>query len=172
MEAPVDFATLTLCDALDLATLVEEEARARYDAFAHAMALHRDFEAAKFFRAMVDMEGYHTAALQARRQELFCDAPVTVRADVFFDVDAPPSETVRPGIGLREALEISRLAEQRAWRFFDEGVTAVGDPVARELFAELRDDEARHLQMVEDALAALPVDAADDLLGDWEKTTA
>lgn len=168
----LDLAALTLCDALDLAALVEEEAQERYEEFAHSMALHRDFEAAKFFRFMVDVEGYHTAALGVRRQELCGDAPVTVRREMIFDIEAPEYHTVYAGMSLRRALEVSLEAEQKAWRFFDEALAVVRDPVVRELFEELREDEARHLQMIEDRLAALPPDPADDLMADFDDPPA
>ena len=46
----LDLATLSLLDALDLAILIEDEARERYEEFAAQMDQHRTPEAARFFR--------------------------------------------------------------------------------------------------------------------------
>ena len=42
----IDFASLTLQDALDLAILIEEEAKERYEEFAENLSLHHTPEAA------------------------------------------------------------------------------------------------------------------------------
>ena len=55
----IDLAALSLMDALDLAILVEDEARERYEEFAFQMEQHRTPEAAKFFRYMVENESKH-----------------------------------------------------------------------------------------------------------------
>ena len=55
----IDFAKLSLQDALDLAVLIEEEARERYEEFAHQMRLHHTHEAARFFRFMAGNEEKH-----------------------------------------------------------------------------------------------------------------
>ena len=48
----IDFSALTLKDALDLAILIEEEARERYEDFADQMEQHHTPEAGRFFRFM------------------------------------------------------------------------------------------------------------------------
>src|SRR5664279_4105998 len=62
----IDFANLSLKDALDLAILVEDEAQERYEDFAAQMEQHRTPEAAKFFRYMVENEAKHGRELQTR----------------------------------------------------------------------------------------------------------
>lgn len=152
----LDLAALTLCDALDLAALVEEEAQERYEEFAHSMALHRDFEAAKFFRFMVDVEGYHTAALGVRRQELCGDAPVTVRREMIFDIEAPEYDEARIFMSLRQALETSLRAEHKARSFFEDALARVSSPEVRALFTELRDEEVEHQALVQREIDKLP----------------
>ena len=49
MAATIDFASLSLQDALDLAILVEEEAQERYLEFVDQMEQHHTKEAAGFF---------------------------------------------------------------------------------------------------------------------------
>jgi erythrin-vacuolar iron transport family protein len=75
MAATVDFASLGLQDALDLAILVEEEAQERYLEFVDQMEQHHTKEAATFFAAMARNEQKHGEELRARRRSLFGDAP-------------------------------------------------------------------------------------------------
>lgn len=168
----IDLATLSLRDALDLAGLIEEEARERYEEFAHSMAIHRDFDAAKFFRFMVDVEGFHASVLQGRRQELFGDEPPKVRREMIFDIEAPEYHEVRFGMSLREALETSLNAEKKAWAFFDEALAAVTDPGVRELFEELREDELKHQHLIEERIGKLPPDAPPDPMADFDDEPA
>ena len=85
----IDFAALSLQDALDLAVLIEEEARDRYEEFADQMDLHHTPEAARFFRVMMKNEEKHRADLMERRTALFQHAPVVVTRNMIFDIEAP-----------------------------------------------------------------------------------
>lgn len=85
----VDFGKLALRDALDLAILIEEEAKERYEEFTAQMEVHHTPEAASFFRFMAGNEAKHEADLQARRAKLFADAPRSVTRAMLFDVEAP-----------------------------------------------------------------------------------
>ena len=63
----IDYKTLCVRDALDLAILIEEEAKERYAELAAQMELHHTPEAAAFFRFMVANEAKHGEQLAARR---------------------------------------------------------------------------------------------------------
>ena len=95
MSQDLDLSKLTLKDALDLAVLVEEEARERYEEFADQMETHHTKEAAAFFRFMVENERKHGADLAERRKALFGDSPRTVSRLQFFDVEAPDYDEAR-----------------------------------------------------------------------------
>ena len=69
----LDLSRLSLKDALDLATLIEEEAHERYLELADQMEKHRTPEAARFFRFMAENEAKHGAELAERRRALFGD---------------------------------------------------------------------------------------------------
>ena len=71
MSVDIDFANLALKDALDLAILVEEEARDRYQELADNLEHHNTGDAAKFFRFMVGCEAKHGEELLQKRRELF-----------------------------------------------------------------------------------------------------
>lgn len=163
----IDFEALTLKDALDLAELVEEEAKDRYGELADQMELHHNPDAAKFFRFMLGVEQKHEDKLGARRKELFGDAPREVRREMLFDIEAPDYDEVRAGMSVRQALEVSLRAEEKAWAFFDGALPTVKDATVRELFEKLRAEEAEHQELVKQQLAKLPA-AAKSAMDDEE----
>ncbi len=154
----LDFATLDLRDALDLAVLIEEEARDRYQELAAQMENQHTVEAAGFFHQMVQNEAKHGQELAARRRELFGDAPRRVDRSLLWEVEAPGYETVHALMTLREALTVALEAEVKAFQFFSGALeTPVADPVRR-LFEELRDEEIVHQDLVKKELSRLPPD--------------
>ncbi len=103
----IDFSALTLRDALDLATIVEEEAKERYGEFADQMDAHHNPEAASFFRFMLKVETIHEGKLAARRAKLFGDQPRSVNRDMIFDIEAPEYDEARASMTVRQALGAS-----------------------------------------------------------------
>ena len=164
----IDFAALTLCDALDFATLVEEEAKDRYSEFVDQMEAHHNPEAAAFFRFMLKVESIHEGKLAERRSGLFGDAPRRVRREMIFDIEAPDYDEARASMTVRQALQSALRSEQKAHAFFEEALTRVTDEGSRALFAELRDEELEHQRLVEKQIARLAPDApfASDLFAD------
>ncbi|MBI4957041.1 MAG: ferritin family protein [Myxococcales bacterium] len=152
----IDFAHLSLKDALDLAVLVEEEAQERYDEFTHQMKTHDTPAAASFFAFMSGNEKKHGDELRARRLELFGDAPRTVKRAMIFDVEAPDYDQARAFMSARQALTAALESETKAHAFFVAALPAIQDPKVRALFAELRDEEVQHQMLVKAELAKLP----------------
>lgn len=152
----IDFNALSLRDALDLAVLIEEEARARYVEFAEQMEQHRTAEAASFFRFMAVNEQKHRDDLAARRATLFGDAPRKVTPAMIFDVEAPEYDEARAFMTLREALSSALRSEQKARDFFAKALPVVKDAEVATLFGELLGEEEEHERMVRDQLANLP----------------
>jgi rubrerythrin len=144
----IDFSRITLCDALDLALFVEEEARDRYEEFAEQLAVHHTPEAADFFRKMSRIEEKHRMQLQTRRQALFGNKPPAVRRTMIFDIEAPEYDEARAYMTVRHALEVALRCEVKAHGFFVAAVSAVRDPEIRALFEELREDEIKHQELV------------------------
>lgn len=155
----IDFATLSLRDALDLAGLVEEEARERYEELADQMEIHHNPEAARFFRFMVDVEGIHQERLVAQRHDRFGDEPVVVRREMIFDIEAPEYDEVRATMSVRQALEAALRSEEKAHAFFDAALARVADPEVRALFTALCAEELEHQGRVKKELAKLAPDA-------------
>ena len=155
----LDLAGLDLRDALDLASLVEEEARDRYEELAAQMENQHTFEAAAFFHVMVKNETRHGEELAARRKELFGDVPRRVDRSLLWDVEAPGYDTVKAFMTLREALVVALDAEVKAYNFFREALELpVAEPV-RKLFEELKEEEVLHQELVNKELAKLPPDS-------------
>lgn len=154
----IDYTTLSLRDALDLATLIEEEARDRYEELASQMALHHTPEAERFFRYMAVNEEKHRVALAARRDELFLDAPRTVTREMIFDVEAPEYGEARAYMTPREAYQVALLSEEKAEAFFRAALPEVKDVAVRALFEELRQEEVEHQALVKKELAKLAPD--------------
>jgi len=160
----IDFATLSLQDALDLAVLVEEEARDRYDELAEQMTQFRTRGAAEFFSKMVRVEELHRAHLRKKREAQFGQAPVTVKRAQLFDVEAPDFDAARVFMTPRQALEAAMASEKKAHQFFATALATIQDPATRALFSELAQEELVHQKLVQDELDRLPPD--DPVKGD------
>jgi rubrerythrin len=160
----IDFAKLSLKDALDLAVLVEEEARERYQEFADQMTQAHTPAAAAFFSKMVKVEEIHRSELATRRKSLFGDAPVTVSRAQLFDVEAPEYDEARAYMTLRQALAAALHSEVKAYEFFKQFVGQVKDTAAHALFEELAKEELEHQELVKAEIAKAPPD--DPVKGD------
>ena len=156
MSQDLDLSKLSLKDALDLAVLVEEEARERYEEFADQMETHHTKEAATFFRFMAANETKHGQDLADRRKVLFGDAPRTVSRLQFFDVEAPDYDEARAFMSPRQAMAVALQCEVKAEAFFVEALNHVTDPDVQKLFSELRIDETHHKALVDAEIAKLP----------------
>jgi erythrin-vacuolar iron transport family protein len=156
----LDFATLSLQDALDLAILIEDEAKERYDEFAGNLQVHHTPDAAQFFVTMAGNEAKHGADLLERRRAMFGDAPSRVSRDMLWDVEAPGFDQARMFMTARQAMEVALASEVKAYDYFDAALGHVRDPTVRTLFEELRAEEAEHQAMVKAVMAKIPPDDA------------
>ena len=158
MSVKIDYATISLQDALDLAILIEEEARDRYSEFVDQMVLHHTDEAARFFREMIDNEVKHEMELKARRISLFGGAPSLVKRSMLWDVEAPDYDQTRAFMTARQAMQVALRSEIKAYQFFEEALPFITNEEVRSLFRELRDEELHHQEMVNRELGKLPPD--------------
>jgi len=156
MSVKLDFSTLDLMDALDLAVLIEAEAADRYKFFAEQIGRRDVVDAASIFESMAKSEEKHGRQLGDRRQELFGDKPLRVSKTAIFDVEAPEFGAPRWNMSALKAFQLALASEEKAFWFYDEAIKHVTNPAVRELFAELRDEETEHVRMVKDAIEALP----------------
>jgi len=152
----IDYTTLTLRDALDLAILIEDEARDRYTEFVDQMEIHHTPDAAEFFRFMASNESKHGQLLTEKRQALFGDEPSRMSRDMLWDIEAPEYAEAHAFMSPREAMEVALRCEVKAHDYFARALERVSDPEVRELFRELREEEVEHQEMVKTELAKLP----------------
>ncbi|MFI5181717.1 MAG: ferritin family protein [Thermoanaerobaculia bacterium] len=146
---------LDLRDALDLASLIEEEAKERYEELADQMELHHDAEVASFFHLMAKNETRHGAELAERRKRLFPGLPRRVDRSMLWDVEAPGYETVHAFMSLKEALEVALAAEVKAFHYFSEVLKIVPPGEVKTLFEELKVEEIHHQDLVKKEMAKL-----------------
>jgi rubrerythrin len=167
MAETIDFAALSLRDALDLAILVEEEAQERYLEFADQMEKHHTPDAAEFFAAMARNEQKHGEELRARRLSLFGDAPSRMKRSMLWDVEAPDYDQPRAFMSARQAMQVALASETKAHAFFVGALPHVADRGVRSLFEELRDEEVLHQSLVREAMRSLP-EGEEPNPGDYE----
>ena len=158
----IDFASLSLMDALDLAILIEDEAQERYQDFAAQMEQHRTPEAAKFFTYMVENEAKHGRELLARRTQLFGDTPRAVTAAMIYDVEAPDFDEARAFMSAHQAMEAALASEVKAHAFFESALPSIKNADVRALFEELKVEEIEHQELVQLELAKLGKASGDD----------
>lgn len=163
MPVSLDFSKLDLMDALDLAIMIEVEAYERYKTFAEQIGHRFSGDAASVFQSMAANEAKHGRQLHDRRKEQFGDVPPRVSSTVLFDVEAPEAGAPRWNMSPLKAFQLALASEEKAYWFYDEALKHVTDPVVRELFTELRDEETEHVRMVKDAIEALPPGSDIDL---------
>lgn len=156
MTSKIDFATLDLQDALDLAILVEEEAGERYRELQGLVGGRYPGDASDVFRTMATAEARHRAQLLERRTRLFADAPRRVDRSWIEEVEAPGLGAPRVFMGPRQAFQVALESEEKAHDFFAEALPHLGDQQVRELFEELKAEEIEHHRRIEKAMATLP----------------
>jgi erythrin-vacuolar iron transport family protein len=162
MTQKIDFSSLSLKDALDLAILIEEEAKERYQEFVDQMTVHHNPEAGAFFHEMIGNEAKHEAALLQQRQILFRNSPSRMNRSMLWDVEAPDYDQTRAFMPVRRAMETALQAEIKAYNFFSGALQHITDPTVKRLFEELRDEEVAHQDLVRGEMAKLPPDPGFD----------
>jgi rubrerythrin len=154
--ATIDFAALTLQDALDLAILIEEEAEERYEELTKLVGGRYEGDASDVFRRMKDAETKHGAQLRKRREQLFGAAPRRMDRGMFWEIEAPDYGKPRVYMSPREAMEVALDSEKKAWAFFDQALPHVRDAEVHALFEELRGEELEHQRLLESHMKGMP----------------
>jgi len=153
----LDLSQLDLRDALDLAILMEEEARQRYLEFASLVGGRYTGDASDVFTLMASYEARHGDQLTTRRRALFPDQPSRVNLDQLDELEAPDRGQPRSFMSARDAVVVALRSEQKAWTFYDEALKTVADPQVKALFHELRSEEKEHEKLLQKRLAKLPL---------------
>ena len=159
MSTRLDMSKLSLMDALDLAHMIEVEANHRYHMFASQLGRGSGYDAGAFFATMAENEAKHGRELEGRRKALFGDTPARLTLDDLFDVEAPEMGAPRRGMSTLQAFEVGLAAEKKAYDFYDMALPGITDPEIHALFTELRDEETKHIELLQEAMAKLPPSA-------------
>ena len=162
----IDFKTLTLMDALDIAILVERESEERYLQFADLIGDRYKGDAKDFFVEMAGYEAKHAENISLRRRKLFADKPCQVTSEMIWNVEAPDETKPRPYMSVRQAYAIAIESEQKAFDFFQNALSLITDKDTRSLFEELRAEEAEHKRMLTEKLKAVPPGEGPDMTDD------
>lgn len=163
MATRLDFSTLSLMDALDMATLIEVEAVKRYQQFAERLGTGESYGAAGVFQDMVVNENKHGTQLAERRIAMFGNTPPKVKLSDIFDVEAPDVGSTTANMSVLKAYQVALSAERKAYDFYDNALRFVSHAEVKSLFEELREEEAEHVDMLKALIEKLPASAADDL---------
>ncbi len=165
MTTQLDFSTLDLQDALDIAVLIEKEAEDRYLLFADQIGRRYPGDAASFFSMMARNEQRHRVEISERRRLLFGDAPSRITAKMIgTDIEAPdPGKAVRY-MSPRHALEVAMESEIKAYKFYNSILPVIQDATVRELIQSLRDEEVEHQNLLNEKKAKY----ADTLESDFD----
>lgn len=163
MSTRLDFSTLSLMDALDLAAVIELEACKRYKQFAEQFGSRGSGDAGAVFKSMAVNENKHCEQLAERRMALFGSQRPKVGLDDIFDVEAPEVGAPSRYMSQLKAYRLALSSEKKAFEFYDQALRHVTQPDVKALFEELREEEAEHVAMIEAIMAKLPPEAAIDL---------
>ena len=165
MTIQLDFSTLNLQDALDMAVLIEKEAEDRYLLLADQLGHRYPGDAANFFTKMARNEQRHGVEISERRRLLFGDAPSRVTTNMIEnDIEAPePGKAIRY-MSPRHALEVAMESEIKAYEFYNSILQFIQDDTVRELIKSLRDEEAEHQKLLNEQKARY----ADTLESDFD----
>lgn len=155
MSTKLDFSKINLQDALDLAILVEEEAKERYEEFSRQLGTSYVGDASTFFVFMAQNEDKHGKELAAQRKKLFGSNPSVVTRSMieeFRGVEAPEFDMARPFMSPRAALEVALACEVKAYDFYDKAFQHIKNEDVKKLFTELKEEEIHHQNLVKDLI--------------------
>jgi len=167
MSTSLDLSKLSLMDALDFATLIEEEARQRYEMFASQLA---GSDAGSFFASMAENEAKHGTELLTQRIAMFGKVPMKLKLTDIYDIEAPDMGAPRRGMSTLQAFEVGLESEKKAYDFYDMALPGITNDEVRALFTELRDEETEHVEMLKEAMAKLPESARAEMDFDEDET--
>ena len=154
MTIQLDFSTLNLQDALDLAVLIEKEAEDRYLLFAKQLGQRYPGDASNFFTMMARNEQRHGIEIAERRRLLFGDAPSRVTTNMIeSDIEAPETGKAVRYMSPRHALEVALESEIKAYEFYNSILQVIQDSTVRKLIEGLRDEEAEHKALLNEKKA-------------------
>jgi rubrerythrin len=157
----------SLNDLLAVAYQIESDAVERYNVLADQMETHNNPELVKIFRDLARAEGLHGEEIR----RLAGDFDVVNHAHQIaeFERESPEEAALDSAHYMMtpwHALQLSLAGEKRALAYFSLIVETATDPKVKEMAAELVEEEAEHVNLVNRLLSKYPPPPdswADDL---------
>jgi rubrerythrin len=141
---------------------MEAEAAERYAEFADVMEVHNNAEVAELFHKMARIENLH--AQQIRESMGWKTVPVAAEGVYRWEgLEAPETadhSDLHYLMTPHHALQIARLNEERAKRFYAKLATEATDDEMRRAALEMAEEEADHVRLIDEWLARTPAPEA------------
>jgi len=159
MNGATDTPNITsLADLFAVAYRIEADAVERYELLADQMETHNNPELVKIFRDLARAEGIHGEEIRrlAGDFDVISHARRTVR---FGRMESPEEAALESAHYLMtpwHALQLSLAGEKRALAYFSRIVETATDPKVKATAAELVEEEAEHVNLVNRLLRRYP----------------
>ena len=145
----------SVTDLMAYAYAMEAEAADRYTEFADVMEAHNNHDVAELFRKMARIEGLHA---QQIRERMGWKTIPTPSGGVYRWEGLEAPETADHGelhylMTVHHALQIARLNEERAYKFYGKLVRNAPTAELRRAAAEMEEEEAEHVRLMEEWIA-------------------
>lgn len=142
---------------------MENEAAERYAEFADAMEVHNNLEVAELFRKMARIENLHAQQIRERMGWHTVPAPASgaYRWDGLEGPETADHGELHYLMTPHHALQIARVNEERARRFYEGLASVATDDEVRSAAEEMRDEEADHVRLIDEWIARTPAPERD-----------
>lgn len=147
---------------------LEVEAGDRYEELADVMEVHNNPEVAQLFRQMSDFSRKHAASVKERAAG-FEPLPKLKSWEYRWNAPEPPEVGDYTGTHYLmtpfHALHFALANERRGWEFYNNAASDSPDSDVRKLAQDFAQEEAEHVEELEEWLAKTPrptIDWADD----------
>lgn len=156
--APAAAPVSSIEEMMVYAYAMEAEAAERYAEFADVMEAHNNPEVAELFAKMARIENLHAQQIRERMGWHTVPAPAggAWQWEGFEAPETGDHVDLHYKMTAHHALQIARVNEQRAWRFYDRLVERAGNDEIREAALGMREEEAEHVRLIDAWIARTP----------------
>lgn len=145
-------------DLMAYAYAMESEAAERYAEFAEVMEAHNNADVAQLFSKMAHIENLHAQQIRDAMGWTVIPAPAGGRF-MWAGLEGPETgdhADLHYLMTPHHALQIARINEERAHRFYANLARTAASEAIREAAEEMRDEEAEHVRLIDEWLARVP----------------
>lgn len=167
----INLKNINLKQAIDLAIIIELEARDRYLEFYNQLGTTFEGDAGSFFLQMSKNEQKHADELQMQKYEMFGNKNIEFTIEDVYDfqeVEAPEYDKARSFMSPMKALLVAKESEIKAYNFFENALKYVADDRAKGLFTELMNEETQHRVLIEEMISKLEDKGEDPVVDNDE----